>query len=365
LIQKHKAERIKHGVCKFVSFGEAKLKMKNLLWIYRGLNGVFVTLPVRVAIILVVVSGMYALAMTHTSAVENTNPKVTLEEVLSVGRLNNDALFQWVGVAVDPSGQIFVTDAMDYSLKKFNADGKLLQKAGRKGQGPGEFLAPRLLAHSDNHLFVTDQSIPGIQVFDYDLKFVRRIPIKIPIGDIHVLSDDRIAVVVLLLNQSGSIHVYNREGKILRQIHYTEGKKSSMMDWVEIGFDHADNLYVLYNFQDRFDKFDANGRRLWSRSLLDLKKIKTKKVGPWVVPDKIIFKDLVFDSEERLYILGGGLSENPSRDVYVLNPDGEHLTTFTLPETSHCIYIDSQNNLYSRANEGITLKKYRIKWPNI
>lgn len=352
-------------MCRFVSFGEAELKKKNRLWIHRGFNVVFVPLLVRFVIVLVDVSGTFALAITSTCTIENTNPKVALEEVLSVGSLDDDALFQWVGVAVDPSGQIYVTDAMDYSLKKFGADGKLLQRAGRKGQGPGEFLAPRLLARSDDHLFVTDQSIPGIQVFDHDLNFVRRIPIKIPIGDIHVLSVDRIAVVVLLLNQSGRIHVYDHEGKILRQIHYTEGQRSSMMDWVEIGFDHAENLYVLYNFQDRIDKFDANGRRLWSRSLLDLKKIKTKKVGPWVVPDKIIFKDLVFDSEDRLYILGGGHSENPSQDVYVLNPDGAHLTTFTLPETSHCIYIDSQNKLYSRANEGITLKKYRIKWLKI
>ena len=337
----------------------------NLLWIYRGFNVLLSAFVLPLVIVLAVGSGMFALTKANTSAVENAKPKVTLEEILSVGRLDDDALFQWVGIAVDPSGQFYVTDTMDYSLKKFDADGKLLKKTGRKGQGPGEFLAPRLLARSDCHLYVTDQSIPGIQVFDHDLKFVRRIPIKIPLGDIHVLSDDRIAVVALSLNQPGSIHVYNPEGQILGQIHYTGGKKSSMMDWVEIGFDHEGNLYVLYNFQDRIDKFDANGRRLWSRSLLDLKKIKTKKIGPWVVPDKIIFKDLVFDSEDRLYILGGGHSDNPSRDVYVLNPDGVHLTTFTLPETSHCIYIDAQNHLYSRANEGITLKTYRIKWPKI
>jgi hypothetical protein len=308
--------------------------------------------------------GFLLICVFGANATENTLPKVTLEEVLSVGCLDDDTLFQWVGVAVDPTGHIYVTDAMDYSIKKFGADGRLLQKAGRKGQGPGEFLAPRLLVRSDEHLFVTDQSIPGIQVFDHNLKFVRRIPIKIPIGDIQVLSDDRIAVVALLLNQSGSIHVYNHGGEILRKIHYNGRKKTSMMDWVEIGFDGEDSLYVLYNFQDRIEKFDPTGGKLWARSILNLKRVKTKRVGPWTVPDKIIFKDLVFDSEERLYILGGGFSKNPSRDVYVLNPKGEFLTTFTLPETSHCIYIDSKNNLYSRANEGITLKKYRIRWSN-
>ncbi|MGD8538534.1 MAG: 6-bladed beta-propeller [Candidatus Aminicenantes bacterium] len=338
-----------------------KSKMKDILGVHRihwrhcivPLCGLWIGLSAAVAF------------AHHLEAAENTNPKVKLKEVLSVGHLDDDALFQWVGVVVDPSGQIYVTDAMDYSLKKFGADGRLLQKAGRKGQGPGEFLAPRLLARSDKYLFVTDQSVPGIQVFDHTLRFIRRIPIKIPIGDVCVLTDDRIAVVALLLNQPGCIHVYDLEGQILKKTQYGEGKKSSMMDWVEIGFNSERKLYILYNFQDRIEKFGADGGRLWSRPLLNIKRIKTKKIGPWEVPDKIIFKDLVLDSEDRLYILGGGHSENPSRDVYVLDPDGAHLTTFALPESSHCIYIDSRNFLYSRANDGITLKKYRIEWSNI
>jgi hypothetical protein len=138
-----------------------------------------------------------------------------------------------------------------------------------------------------------------------------------------------------------------------------------MMDWVEIDFDSGGNLYVVYNFQDRIEKFDADGLRVWSRSLLNIKKIKTKRIGPWDVPDKIIFKDVALDSDDRMYILGGGHSENPSRDVYVLDADGRPVTTFTLHEPSHCIYLDSNNYLYSRANDGITLKKYRLKWPNL
>jgi hypothetical protein len=329
---------------------EAELTMKGFGRIY-----------VRLCVVLLWI------CMTSLFACENKgNPKIALEEVLSVGSLDDDSLFQWVGVTVDSHGQIYVTDAMDYSLKKFDADGQLLQKAGRKGQGPGEFLAPRLLVRSENHLYVTDQSLKGIQIFDFGLNFINRIPIKIPIGDVQVLSDGRIAAVALQLNQAGCIHIYDHGGRILKQIQYTDRKKSSMMDWIEIDFDSRGNLYVVYNFRDRIEKFDANGQMLWSCPLLNIKRIRTKKVGPWEVPDKIIFKDLVFDSEKnRMYILGGGYSKNPSRDVYVLNPGGELLTTFTLPESSHCIYIDSNNFLYSRANDGITLKKYRIRWPTM
>jgi hypothetical protein len=306
-----------------------------------------------------------AWCIANGCAAESKIFKVTLEEVLSVGSLDDDTLFQWVGVAADADDQIYVTDAMDYSLKKFDAQGQLIRKAGRKGQGPGEFLAPRLLGLSEDYLFVTDQNVPGIQVFNHDLQFIHRLPIKIPVGDIKVLSDGRIAAVALVLNQSGCIHVYDLEGHISNKIQYSTHKEPTMMDWVEIEFDSRSNLYVVYNFQDRVEKFDIIGNKVWSRPILGLKKVKTKKVGPWEVPDKIVFKDVMTDRDDRLYILGGGHSENPSRDVYVLSPQGEHLTTFTLPESSHCIFIDGKNFLYSRANEGITLKKYRMNWPQI
>jgi len=64
-------------------------------------------------------------------------------------------------------------------------------------------------------------------------------------------------------------------------------------------------------------------------------------------------------------VLGGGLSKNKGRDVYVLNQEGEYLTTFTLPEDSHLIYFDSRDNLYARANSGVTLKKFKLHLKNI
>ena len=104
--------------------------------------------------------------------------KVSLEEVLSIGELDDDTLFQWAGVAVGSRGNIYVTDAMDYSLKKFDPQGNFIKKAGRKGQGPGEFLAPRLLDCSENYIYATDQNFRGLKVFDRELNFIRHIMIK-------------------------------------------------------------------------------------------------------------------------------------------------------------------------------------------
>jgi len=286
--------------------------------------------------------------------------QVSLEEVLSIGNLDDNILFQWAGVAVDSQNYIYVTDAMDYCLKKFDCQGNLQKKIGRKGQGPGEFLAPRLLDCSRAYIYVTDQYVPGFQVFNKDLKFQHRIPLRMFINDFKVISDSEIAVAAVTSDQTCRILVLNTKGEVIRKFHYSEKKSSLMMNWIDFDFDSRKNLYIAYNFQDKIVKFDPQGKKLWSHSLMKMKHVKKKKVGSFVVPCEIVYKDIAVDSTGKVYVLSGEFSKNPSRDVYVLDPEGKQKAVLTLPEGSHCIYIDGSDFLYSRAGDGITLKKYRI-----
>jgi hypothetical protein len=287
-------------------------------------------------------------------------PDILLEEVLSIGNLENAVLFQWVGVAVDSECNIYVTDAMDYSIKKFSAAGDLIKKTGRKGEGPGEFTALRLLDCMDEAVFVTEQYAPVIKVFDSDLRFKYTIRIAGPVGDLKVLSDSRLAVVAMTAQKKSVILFLDQRGQTVNKLVYAEESSSFLTDMVSFDVDSQGNIYLAYNFLDRIEKFSKTGAKVWSKKLLDIKRVESKKVGSFVVPAEIVFKDIALDTSGRLYVLGGHYSGNKSRDVYVISPQGKHLATFTLPEASHCIYIDKKNYLYTRANEGITLKKYRV-----
>ncbi|UCC40915.1 MAG: NHL repeat-containing protein [Candidatus Aminicenantes bacterium] len=287
--------------------------------------------------------------------------KIFLEEVLSIGSVEDDALFQWVGVISDSSGYIYVTDNMDYSLKKFDGKGNLIKKTGRKGQGPGEFLAPRYLGISSEFLYVTDQFKPKIQVFDKDLNYNRSISISMPVYDIKVLNDDEIAVAAISTAKAGRIFIINSKGKIKRELQYSDKKSHLLTDVMNFDLDSQGNLYLVYNYQDKVEKFDPEGRKIWSNKMLNIKNVKREKIGQFTLPTKFVYKDIALDSSGNLFILGGSFSKNPSCDVYVLSPEGKSLTTFTLPDSSHCIYIDGNDFLYSRANDGVTLKKFKIK----
>lgn len=284
-----------------------------------------------------------------------------LEEILSIGSLKDDLLFQWVGVVSDFQGFIYITDTMDYSLKKFDGQGNFLKKTGGKGQEPGEFLAPRLVACTEKSVLVTDQYIPGIQVFDKELNYVRRVSISVSVADFKILPNKRIAVTTLDYGRGGRIQIYDDKGVNLKSVQYAGKEKSPLKNLVNFECDSEGNFYLAYNFRDRIEKIDTNGKSLWSRSILQIKAIKKKRIALWEVPTEIVYKDVALDSKGRIFILGGSFSKNTSRDVYVLDKEGNWVATLTLPEPSHCIYLDAQDHLYSRANEGLTLKKYRVK----
>ena len=281
--------------------------------------------------------------------------------MLSIGSFDDDTLFQWVGVAVCPEGSIYVTDAMDYSLKKFDAEGNLLKRTGRRGQGPGEFTAPRLLDSSGEFLFVTEQYQPVIKVFDTELAYKCQISLEGPAGDLKALGDELVAVVVLSARSKSHIHFYDSKGKVVKKLNFSERPSQLLMDMVSFDIDGRGNCYLAYNFADKIVKFDDSGKKLWTRSLLGVDRVKREKISSYVLPTEIIYKDIALDRSGNVYVLGGKFSENRSRDVYMLDPEGKLLSTMTLPDSSHCIYIDGEDFLYSRANEGITLKKYRMK----
>ena len=292
---------------------------------------------------------------------QGTPPKkIILEEVLTIGGFDDDSLFQWVGVVADSDGNIYVTDMMDYSLKKFDAAGSLLAKTGGRGQGPGEFTAPRLLDCSEHFIFVTEQYQPVIKIFDKNLRYRSHIPLEGPAGDMKVLGDDLVAILVLSARSETHLVFYDRKGNIIKKMQFSERPSRLLMDMVSFDLDNQGNLYLAYNFEDRIVKFDESGKKKWSKNLLGIEHVKAEKISSHLVPTEIVYKDVALDQSGNIYVLGGKFSRNRSRDIYVLNPDGELLTTLTLPDTSHCVYIDRKNFLYSRANDGITLKKYRL-----
>lgn len=294
--------------------------------------------------------------------------KFRLEEILSVGGPKSDLLSMWVGVAADGAGFLYVTDALEASLKKFHPDGRLMKSAHWTGSGDGSFCVRRYPVDVSNgrvYVVVSEPFRSSIKEFDINLNLKASIPLPGPADDLQALPDGRLAYsgVSMTADNAGAVRVIDRSGRLDRFFPCRQEDDPLFLSLIDFRFGDDGSLFVVFNYLDRILRFDSHGRLLWAKSLLGVSKVRTKKILFHTVPETPTFKDLALDGQGRLFVLGGGYSKHRSRDIYVLDSDGHLLDTLTLPQPSHCLMIDRRGNLYARGDQGLTLKKYRVIGP--
>ena len=70
-------------------------------------------------------------------------------------------------VVVDHEGNIYVTDAFNFRVQKFDPEGKFLKSYGFLGDPFGAFARPKGLdVDRDGHLYVVDAAFENVQIFD-------------------------------------------------------------------------------------------------------------------------------------------------------------------------------------------------------
>ena len=306
------------------------------------------------------------LALTALGPAES-GEKFQLEEILSVGGAQSDGLSMWVGVASDSAGFLYVTDALEASLKKFDPDGRLMKSANWTGSGGGDrsFGVRRYPVDISNgrvYVVVSEPFRSSIKEFDIHLNLRASIPLPGPVDDLQALPDGRLAYsgVSMTEDNAGAVRVIDRSGRLDRVFSCRQKEDPPLLSMIDFRFGDDGSLFVVFNYLDRILRFDRRGRLLWAKSLLGVSRIRTKKIFFHSVPETPTFKDLALDGQGRLFVLGGGYSTHRSRDIYVLDSDGRLLDTLTLPQPSHGLMSDRRGHLYARADLGMTLTKYRI-----
>ncbi|HEU4455246.1 MAG TPA: 6-bladed beta-propeller [Longimicrobium sp.] len=91
----------------------------------------------------------------------------TLVDSVELQQSDSALIVRVSGIDVDSSGSILLGDVSEGNVKLFGADGRLLRIIGRKGEGPGEFKAPRYPRFGPGGLiYVADGQEGHVQVFD-------------------------------------------------------------------------------------------------------------------------------------------------------------------------------------------------------
>jgi hypothetical protein len=98
-------------------------------------------------------------------------------------------------MTVAPDGSIFVANNRENTILKFDGDGRLIRKFGRKGQGPGDFEFPSNLSILDGRTLIVGEYAGNrrISLFDLEGGLIKLIRTNAPVFDIAALKESVIA----------------------------------------------------------------------------------------------------------------------------------------------------------------------------
>jgi hypothetical protein len=300
----------------------------------------------------------------ETGVGSDADERVLLSELITVGSGELDNI---TGIAVDPGGNIYATERMFYSVKKFSPEGVLIAESGRRGGGPGEFgIGPSFIGVSDSILAIVDHTTAVVQVFTPDLDPIARVTVPVPPHGIRLNSNRSLWLGIP--NAAGRkedelLRQFDLEGDRVSGITLTGLRGHLYLDFFEFSIDTKDNFIVAYNTANVVEVYTPEGERRSRFSVDGLPaECEMRKIGGMEVPRGKIFENVAVDTRGKIYLLAGSYAENPLRDIHIFEYDGKPVGKVTLPHESKYIYIDVNDRLYATNQDATAIIIYRISY---
>jgi len=181
------------------------------------------------------------------------------------------------------SGYLYVCDAGNNRIMKYDENGNFVLQIGRAGQGPGELIHPAGLAvHPDGTLFVLDSGNARIQVFDSTGRYVASFRVSGKLG----LTNDGISVDqskrIFVPSDASSpsiVTIYSIGGKKIGEIGKKLTFSSADRPWqrnneVCLCLDSSGDIYVLFFSHPLLRKYSLNGQLIWERNFSRLQEVR-------------------------------------------------------------------------------------------
>ncbi len=92
--------------------------------------------------------------------------QISLKKEEVFGSNKNVTIGRMGHIAVDDSGRVFIADKQQHRVDVFEPNGKFLAHFGRRGRGPGEFIAISGVQIQSKKIFVSDPALKRYDIFD-------------------------------------------------------------------------------------------------------------------------------------------------------------------------------------------------------
>lgn len=334
-----------------------------------------------------------------------------LEEDLAIGNDKDEKymFYRASDIELDDQDNIYLLDAGNCRVQKFDRNGNYLQTIGRKGQGPGEFERPARISIDDqDNIYVSEMR--SIQIFDSKGEFIRSISVSFFIFDFVVNQDGSLTAYGPFMSEQGQnfeVVIIDSTGKILK--HASKFPGISMVAREGMGFmlshdytpvlcfSSIDKKGVIYGYNSEYklSLIDQSGNNLLIinkdepfQSVSDKEKDKiineamedTARQGrKWprdVVEEaanfpkyRPFFNRILSDDKGRIYVrkIKSVLEKSEPVEFDIFSADGYYLYKSNLAFTPELIRNGCLYDISTSEESGeVKIKRYRVKnWDKI
>src|SRR3990172_3595739 len=169
-----------------------------------------------------------------------------------------------VAVAMDSSGNIYVTDTFNHRIQKFDSSGTFITKWGSYGSGDGQFNSPHGIAlDTSGNVYVTDYQNNRVQKFDSSGTFIKKWgSYGSGDGQFHYpygVAVDSSGNVYVVDNSNHRIQKFDSNGNFITKWGSQGSEDGQFWGPHGIAVDSSENVYIVDNNNNRIQKFDSNG----------------------------------------------------------------------------------------------------------
>ncbi len=212
------------------------------------------------------------------------SPRIALEKIRAIGDIEAEseevAFYMPLDMALDAEGNLYVLDTGNHRIQKFSPDGAYLATLGRQGQGPGEFNFPgsldideagRLIVASPYGQKIQFLDMSGVETGSLTLQeviseYFRALGTDLMVSAVRrqpPLPDDE----EQNKKPDPLLQFMDREGKVVKTFgkprDYKHGFVNAKGNNVRFAIGGDGSICVTFRFQNRVDKYSADGEILW------------------------------------------------------------------------------------------------------
>jgi tripartite motif-containing protein 71 len=167
-------------------------------------------------------------------------------------------------IAVDPEGEVYVSDYGNYRVQRFDAQGRWLGDLANLEEGPSQLNTPHQVAFdAQGWAYVTDHALGRVLVFDQDGAFVRGFG-EIGVGDGQFNGPSGVVVdgdglIYVADTNNNRIQVFDDQGNFLRAWGEMGGEPGQLAAPYGLALHPSGELYVLDHGNHRVQRYTREG----------------------------------------------------------------------------------------------------------